>query len=710
MVDINKTTTVALKNSDPRLTGNIKIVIGSNEKVYLSSIPSNDFIAKNIYNKFKVDSEFNFNYALNQFLTQEPITNLDFLYKTSDETLFQSGCRLNTNDKFTEKFRFFAPLYIHPLKGKPDYFIIFRKDNIEWNKGSIAAIFDLNKGEIGKLFNLDYIKNLPTEVWYKEAGSTNYYYFNGIAYKYAILGKEFKILSEDWDLSIFETINLLSGNHFNFEFMFNDNTDNPEFYIGKYFFKDKLFSPIELNLNIEMQNTLLNYAIDENNLYDLDNTKFVLSDDNNYFYIYNNITIPKATKNNLYLLEDKQKRAYIIDEINSNIVKLNSNILYFNDLFGVTTEGFKKVFCSLLEPGSKSIELKLNRDIEHNLFNVSDYLELDLLGFDNFKYRVIASNQNCCNSTNIGFNGGNTYFFQSDFVSVENYHNINIIKVKCNDLNIPIEVNAPLIVSCNLFKNKILHVDYITYNYDSEYFEMIFIDNDGLFFDINNIGALLFKYTVKPYFYTYFDPFGAPAIISRRIVEAFRKFNTKLFDFTYINNAIIIKTKYKGNTFEKVFLNINTGHTNTPMTNFIVNGKTLTGTKFYDNTGKLIIHKKFASCELNGASEKYGSRLKVSKKWVDNNLTGYEVFSCKQGLKKLKKYKIDEIDNNFKSIYIDEPILGSNYIKNYNDIDNYYVLSVDNDSFNLTEGGYINCYNIFRPKILKLITLDSENI
>jgi hypothetical protein len=94
---------------------------------------------------------------------------------------------------------------------------------------------------------------------------------------------------------------------------------------------------------------------------------------------------------------------------------------------------------------------------------------------------------------------------------------------------------------------------------------------------------------------------------------------------------------------------------------------------------------------------------------MDQNLNGSEVFSTKQGLKKLKKYNFDNTIDNFKSIYIDSPEIGTNYIKNYKYIDDFYVLTLNDDTFILNDG-YINCYNTFSPKIFKIINIANENI
>ena len=706
MLNLNKTTTVGLNTSDSRLTGNIKINIDSNGKLYLNSIDSNNFISKNIYNKYKIDCEFSLDYALHQFLSQEHIPNLDYIYDSNNNDLFKYGCKTNTNLSFSEKFSFFAPIYIHPDKGIPDYFIIFKNNDINYKNSIIVKIFYLKKDEFYKIFNDDYVSNLPNTVWYKLTGTSNYYYFNGINYKYAIFGKSFKILKEDWDLNIFKNINLLSGNHFNLEFLFDDDSNDVTKFTGVYFFKDNTFKTIDLDLNVDMQNTILDYPINHENLYNLDEKKYILN--TNYFYINNNINL--TSNNDLYLLEDKLENGYIINEIKNNIVKLNTKNLNYYNLFGITNTNSKRYPAMCLQPGYQSIKLKLNRNKSYNLFYSGDYIELDCVGFDNFKFRVIASEESCCSPTDIGEIKNEKYFFQTDYITVNKYsNNINIVKIKCyNYFDVNIESGNDIKISCNLF-NTTLTIDHINYNFNDEYFELIFIDYNNLFDNINGIGTILFEYTSKNYKYVKFNPYGSPSTVARRIVEAFRKFKLNHFDFTFINDFILIKSKYVGDIFKNCRLNIDISKSITPLSNFTINDKTINGINIYDNENKLILTKKYINCQLNGASNTYCSRIAINKIWMDKNLNGSEVFSTKQGLKKLKKYNFDNTIDNFKSIYIDSPEIGTNYIKNYKYINDFYVLTLNDDIFMLNDG-YINCYNTFSPKIFKIINIDIENI
>ena len=706
-MDLNKTTTIAINQSNPGLTGNVKIVTDLNNNVFLNSIQSNEFISKEIYNKIKIDPAINFNYSISKFLTQEKIIDLNNLYLTPDITQFNQNCYLNTNTKYPETFRYFAPLFIHPDKGIPDYFIVFKKDNDNWYNSSVVKVFNLINNNFGKIFNNDYIKTLPKTIWYQKSDNESYYYFNGIAYQYSTLSTIFKILENNWDISIFQTIDLLSANYFNFEFMFNDNDQtNPEAYIGKYFFKEELFRNIDLNT--DLQNLLFDYKIEKNNFANLDISKFSFKNGLNNIYIKNDINIPLPSENSIYGLNDKNNDAYIIHKLENSLIKLNSDFLDYYNLFGVVNDSFKKLPATVLDVNTNSISVQLIKNSYNNIINISDYLELDCVGYENFKYRVIASDKNCCSPIEVCKNIGNNYYFKSESINIETHNNINIIKIKCNNTShIPIEIDAKLKISCNLFNNKYINVDNVIYNFDNKYFEIIFIDYNNLFYDIENIGAVLLNYTEDTYYYTFFNPYGSASIITKRIVEAFRKFNLDYFDFTYINDLIIIKNKSIYTNFNLCNLNINVGLTNTLLSNFIINGQVLTGTKFYDNFNNLIINKKFASCQLNGDSDTLGSRVAINKNLI-NDLTGNEIFICNQGLKKLNKFIIDN-NKNFKSMYIDEPIIDSNYIKNYNNINNYYVLTVD-DIFTYTENNYINYYNEFKPDILKLSVVLNFNI
>lgn len=143
----------AIIQTNPRLTGNIKLVIDSND-VYLELIPSNDKLqtrrfttrplnvsvnefSQDVYNMLaEIPQETLF--AVEDIQTEQRIMRLS----EQRPTLYNYGVRPCTSRFHSEQFRAFAPLYIS--ERLPRYFVVFTLDGIERH---ITSENDLTKGE-----------------------------------------------------------------------------------------------------------------------------------------------------------------------------------------------------------------------------------------------------------------------------------------------------------------------------------------------------------------------------------------------------------------------------------------------------------------------------------------------------------------------------------------------------------------------------------
>jgi hypothetical protein len=143
----------AIIQTNPRLTGNIKLAIDSND-VYLELIPSNDKLqtrrfttrplnvsvndfSQDVYNMLaEIPQETLF--AVEDIQTEQRITRLS----EQRPTLYNYGVRPCTSRFHSEQFRAFAPLYIS--ERLPRYFVVFTLDGIERH---ITNENDLTKGE-----------------------------------------------------------------------------------------------------------------------------------------------------------------------------------------------------------------------------------------------------------------------------------------------------------------------------------------------------------------------------------------------------------------------------------------------------------------------------------------------------------------------------------------------------------------------------------
>ena len=143
----------AIIQTNPRLTGNIKLAIDSHD-VYLELIPSNDKLqtrrfttrplnvsvnefSQDVYNMLaEIPQETLF--AVEDIQTEQRITRLS----EQRPTLYNYGVRPCTSRFHSEQFRAFAPLYVS--ERLPRYFVVFTLDGIERH---ITSENDLTKGE-----------------------------------------------------------------------------------------------------------------------------------------------------------------------------------------------------------------------------------------------------------------------------------------------------------------------------------------------------------------------------------------------------------------------------------------------------------------------------------------------------------------------------------------------------------------------------------
>lgn len=704
-MSINKLKTAALNCSDSRLTGNLKIVIDSNNKLFLNSVNSNEFMNKAIYNKFKIDSEFSLDYSFNRFLTQEKITNLSYLFENSNQDEFSAKCSLNNNVKYSEKFKIFAPLYIHPSSGKPDIFVIFKKNKKNILDSQILKIFNLNVGEFDKIFNSDFVKSLPSEVWYKEAGSQNEYFINGLSYNFACQNKIFKILDTDIDISVFADVDLISYNHFNFEFMFDANSDNASDFFGFYFNLDKN-SISKIELDVETQNSSFTNHVNPNNYSTLDNSKFIMNNADSAIFITNNINIPKNKLNSIYTVEDSENNIHNISSSIKNVLFCNSSDLNYSNLFGINKKSHFNIPGKLFYD-TNSIRVDFDYRIGEDIFEPSDYVEIESKSINSMRYRAYASKSNCCNDT-VCKKESVKYKFKSNKVSVSSYPGFNVIKVTVNNPELPIEVNQVLKATCKSFTNKELCVNKVLKYSGTKYLEIYFVDTDGLFNYFDNYEHLSFELNTKPYEYVFFNPSGSPSAVARKIAESFKKFNLQIFDFTNKNNSLIVTSKYSGGNFTDTYFNINTGSSSTSIEKFKINNIPTTGTS-YSYNDKLIIQKKFVSGQFTGPSSDSQNSIAIHKSYeylFNENIA----FSCFNGIRKPKLFDSEGLrDKSFKSNYIIDSVSVNSVITDFENIDNLFVITTDNDTI-ITDSNGIDCYSIFSPLMKKFDKILSENI
>ena len=262
-----------LLRTNPKLSGNVKIVTDSNGLIYLESINADAKLADIKYKKYPVNSNGNYASDVSRFfrLNGTP-SDLIYLTKRSDSDLtvldsydkqieeeYQYGTVFNYSKNYDESYKMFAPIWAD--NNMPRNFVIFKvKDPSSTTDVSGSMIDILKNAEIIKSFDLSkksnlgkYIRNhiqqetfpkSPISVSFNKNETTNY---NGIdlksgeitskgefIYKDFVEADKPLIESNDFITDGFRRNDILCANLLNLEFLFDD--DNATDYsVNRYF-------------------------------------------------------------------------------------------------------------------------------------------------------------------------------------------------------------------------------------------------------------------------------------------------------------------------------------------------------------------------------------------------------------------------------------------------------------------------------------------
>lgn len=281
-------TSFGLVRTNPKLTGNIKLVINESGSMWLNAIKANGPLSHDFYSKVPVDISRSHATNVYSFFNKGDVPNeLIFdLNETSDVTKtsnnykdqfdfshYFSGARYLASNKYEERMSYFAPLYLN--KELPNYFVIFKikdpinspidqsKANYEsgqtnaeylrelFKKGSIIKTFDLSETSTPGKYLRDYVSHAnfpisPLTVSFEEDQLTSW---NGIVVSSGVFGSRGEYLdglyTQSTPLKFFEE-NITNGfsrngiifpNIINLEFIFNDDTSSKydmNRYVGLY--------------------------------------------------------------------------------------------------------------------------------------------------------------------------------------------------------------------------------------------------------------------------------------------------------------------------------------------------------------------------------------------------------------------------------------------------------------------------------------------
>lgn len=310
------TSSCMLMHVNPKLTGNVKVVVDSKSNLYIDTFKVNDSMSKRKYRHVPVS--YKDYYGNNIMSVFKGVTSNDFYdvpetyrrlftvandYKDQYVDVYRCGASTNRDNLYKESLSILAPLKIG--KVMPDFFVIFRVNgSVDESKSSLDTLkYLIKNGEQVKFFDFrenshlgTYIRNVYEQsknfVGYvydsREDQNTNI--FNGISLDRGVATSAHESTSFSPDIIVvdnpteeqqaeineltqtnineyytrgYERNRLVAPDIVNFEFMFNDDTDQFTIntYIGLYLTENDIRSDFYIT------------DIDENN------HKIIFSDD-----------------------------------------------------------------------------------------------------------------------------------------------------------------------------------------------------------------------------------------------------------------------------------------------------------------------------------------------------------------------------------------------------------------------------------------------
>ncbi len=342
----NKEQSKYLVRTNPKLAGNIKLVVDSKGKLYFDTFDVDDNTSNVKYKKRPIDPESSYPYDIKRVFSSMPSASMykvkEHTYNASTmnpleqyNTFYATGAESDTSNLYDETKRFFAPLLLK--KNIPQYFIILAIDNYSssFNKNSIKDY--LNSSRIVKVFSLKedtnigkYLKKYITNSQFKTYSlNLNFKSYElskwfGIDYENGILTSKGEYLYnsivdnhltqyqlESRITDGFEKYRLLSSTIINLEFLFDDLEAKPNSivsYMGFYADENELD---EISIDVE---TLIGISKEQ-------------------IYNASNIEISK----NIVKLDNPDGKIFDIPNISSKIVALKGQDGYYLKVKSIDT-------------------------------------------------------------------------------------------------------------------------------------------------------------------------------------------------------------------------------------------------------------------------------------------------------------------------------------------------------------------------------------
>ena len=276
---IDDDTSYSILRVNPKLTGNVKVVVDSDSNMYLDTFKVSLGLSQNKYRHIPINpSEY---YGRTLMAKMKSIPTDDF-YKIEDSCYdlfatandlddqyydkYNYGVRTNRDKMYSENYSLLAPLCIR--KVLPDFFLVFKindyeslfdsSNGTEIKIGDRTKFIDLNNCELIKSFDfrdgttlgtyvrtiLDHNKNFVGDI-YACSDYDHFNIFNGISVERGVVSNIYEettqersvnnqVAMNDWYTLGFQRNHIVSKDIINFEFMFDD-TSEKMFSLPTYF-------------------------------------------------------------------------------------------------------------------------------------------------------------------------------------------------------------------------------------------------------------------------------------------------------------------------------------------------------------------------------------------------------------------------------------------------------------------------------------------
>ncbi len=391
-----------LVRTNPKLTGNVKLTVDSNDNMWLNSIDANEELSKALYKRFSIDPSMSLPANMFSFFDSgatpseivfelsenfEPTkTSTDFKDQYDFDNYF-SGVNYLPSRRYDEKLSYFAPIYLK--EDVPEYFVIFKiedplnnpidemaesypydKENYIkelFKKSTIIKTFDLRPTtDVGKFLrkHVENIKSNPLEVSYDENTLTNFY---GILYNSGVFGKRGENLYDFYRTSNplktfeefitlgFERNGVIFPNILNMEFIFDDDTSELyDFnrYVGMYVNAIELSKcDIDLDRGFKERSTWENEPRFRKEYFEWENVNVDQSNEDGVIIPITNLDVYLSDFEDIFNDKDNMFFNYITDK------QGNLHLPSLDNPYNIDYEGTTELKSGKIKMSNTSIEL-----------------------------------------------------------------------------------------------------------------------------------------------------------------------------------------------------------------------------------------------------------------------------------------------------------------------------------------------------------------